>query len=429
MPQVLLRVYFMDDSHKTVYVDPAITTIERLWEIVSEKMLLSPDSAECFFIWQISKEMEVLLYAEQTVQDAYDDWDTLLEKYGTKRSLTSDLKAVVSSAVVSKPGMERSPTKINLQRSKTSNTLRQTPSLTKSTSSKNSSPTTLARSTSRVGPLEDAEVEAFKFVFRPTSVLPLSIEHNLVQPEAVHLLYVQAVHHVVNSNYPCLQQTAIILAGVQLQIQLGDQKPEHLEHVKEALDNYIPEHLRDKRKPEEWASDVLNAHRLHKGKDTFALKKAYLEVVQQWPFYGCTFFRVKGVPSQTSFFKQDYQGTVVVGINHFGIHMIHPRALKFETWKFQDLVYWDSTPTSFGFEVITGVKQEPTRSYTLKTLQAELINDLMHDWSEEWQAQFRGLRPLRAKSGHPNIRTSSGAGAGYQKSGPGLGPSSSPGSS
>ena len=67
--------------------------------------------------------------------------------------------------------------------------------------------------------------------------------------------------------------------------------------------------------------------------------------------------------------------------------MVHPRALKFETWKFQDLVYWDSTPASFGFEVITGIKQEPTRTYTLKTPQAELINDLMHDWSEEWQAQ------------------------------------------
>ena len=67
--------------------------------------------------------------------------------------------------------------------------------------------------------------------------------------------------------------------------------------------------------------------------------------------------------------------------------MIHPRALKYETWKFQDLVYWDSTPVSFCFEVVTGIKQEPKRTNTLKTPQAELINDLMHDWSEEWQAQ------------------------------------------
>lgn len=52
-------------------MDPDTTTIERLWEIVSEKVLLSPESAECFFIWQISKELEILLYSDQTVQDAY----------------------------------------------------------------------------------------------------------------------------------------------------------------------------------------------------------------------------------------------------------------------------------------------------------------------------------------------------------------------
>lgn len=389
MPQVLLRVYFMDDSHKTLYVDPVETTIERLWELVSEKMLLSHESAECFFIWQISKEMELLLYAESTVQDAYDEWGKLLEQYGSKKSLTDDLKTV-AAAVVNRPELVRSPTKVSLQQSKSS-TLKHSASY----GSKPKPASTLARTTSRVGTLEDGEVDDFKFVFRPTSVLPLSVEHSLEQPEAVHLLFVQAVHHVVNSNYPCLTQTAIILAGVQLQIQLGDQKQDHIDHIKEALDHYIPEHLIEKRKQEEWVADIVNAHNLHKGKDNLALKKAYLEVVQQWPFYGSTFFRVKGVPSQTSFFKQEYQGTVVVGINHYGMHMIHPRALKFETWKFQDLVYWDSTPTTFCFEVVTGVKQEPTRTYTLKTPQADLINDLMHDWSEEWQTTVNNNKSKR----------------------------------
>jgi len=381
-----------------VYVDPIDTTIERLWEIVAEKMLLSPDSAECFFIWQISKDLEMLLYSEQTIQEAYDDWPKLVQKYGQKMSLTDNIKTV-AAAVVNRPELVRSPTKISLQTSR-SGTMKSSTSF-----SGKSSPKLVARTSSRVGNLEDGEVEDFKFVFRPTSVLPLSVEHNLVQPEAIHLLFVQAVHHVVNSNYPCLTQTAIILAGVQLQIQLGDQKPDHLEHIKEALDNYIPEHLRDKRKQEEWVQDVYSAHQLHKGKDTLALKRAYLEVVQQWPFYGCTFFRVKGVPSQTSFFKQEYQGTVVVGVNHYGIHMIHPRALKFETWKFQDLVYWDSTPTTFGFEVVTGMKQEPTRTYTLKTPQADLINDLMHDWSEEWQTQVSNDKASKRNSRAMNRRS------------------------
>lgn len=384
----------MDNSHKTVYVDPIDTTIEQLWSTVASKMLLDHDSAECFFLWQISKDLEILLYSDMTIQDAYDDWPKMVEQYGARRTLTDDLKTVAAQ-VVNRPELTRSPTKITLQTSKSSkaSTMR-----TSTSFGKPAKPAALARSSSRVGNLEDGDVEDFKLVFRPTSVLPLSVEHSLTQPEAIHLLFVQAVHHVVNSNYPCLTQTAIILSGVQLQIQLGDQKPDHLEHIKEAWDNYIPEHLRDKRKPEEWVQDIYSAHQMHKGKDVLALKRAYLEVVQQWPFYGCTFFRVKGVPSQTSFFKQEYQGTVVVGINHYGIHMIHPRALKFETWKFQDLVYWDSNNFTFGFEVVTGVKQEPTRTYTLKTPQADLINDLMHDWSEEWQAQVKGDKDTNRKS-------------------------------
>lgn len=66
-----IQFYAMANDLQTVYVDPAVTTIERLWEIVSEKVLLSSESAECFFIWQISKEIEILLYSEQTIQDAY----------------------------------------------------------------------------------------------------------------------------------------------------------------------------------------------------------------------------------------------------------------------------------------------------------------------------------------------------------------------
>lgn len=405
MPQVLLRVYFMDDTHKTMYIDPEITTIEKLWEIVSEKVLLTPQSAECFFIWQISQEMEILLYSDQTVQEAYDEWPELLSKYSMKRTITDNLKTVAASVVSTKPELIRSPTKISLQRANTHANVGSSLGLS-SSASLNKSNATLSRTTSRVGNLEDAEVEAFKFVFRPTAVLPLRVEHSLAQPEAVHLLYLQAVHHVINSNYPCLSQTAVILAGVQLQIELGDQKAEHYDHIRDEMNRYIPEHLREKRKSEEWLADIHTAHQLHKGKDPLALKKAYLEVVQQWPFYGSTFFRVKGVPSQTSFFKQEYQGTVVVGVNHYGIHMIHPRALKFETWRYQDLVYWDSTPTSFVFQVQAGVKTEPYRTYTLKTPQAEVINDLMHDWSEEWQAQVRGTKAkkqVRIKSGFQKI--------------------------
>jgi len=238
--------------------------------------------------------------------------------------------------------------------------------------------------------LADAETEAFKLVYRPTAVLPLSMERALAQPEAIHLVYIQAVHHVIHSNYPLLSDAAIMLGGCQLQVALGDQKADHLGHITEALDSYIPDHLRGQRKSEEWVTDLFAAHQQHCGKDPVTLKRQYIETVQRFPFYGSTFFKAKYIPSVTSFYKQDYQGTVSLGINHTGIHIIDPKLMKFESWPFQQLVFWDCLHSTFVFEGINNKKNPPTRRCTFKTPQAELINDLMFDWSEEWERQVTG---------------------------------------
>lgn len=397
MPNVLLRVYLMDNTHKTVYVDPETTTIEELWGIMSQKLLLSTSSAECFFIWAISRDVELLLYAEQTVQDVYEDWPSIQEKYCVKRGLVKTLR---------RPPLDRSPSKMRLDRSPSARTGMQT---SKSTlMAPTTAPSPMQRAKSAVGfqrtksaggslgaatgfgvsaGLADAETDSFKLVFRPTAVLPLYMERSLVQPEAIHLLYIQAVHHVIQSNYPLMKDSAIMLGGVQLQIALGDQKTEHIQHIPESLDSYIPEHLRGQRKVEEWVNDLVAAHQQHRGKDPVSLKRQYIDSVQRFPFYGSTFFKAKYIPSVTSFYKQDYQGTVSLGINHTGIHIIDPKLMKFESWNFHNLVFWDSLHATFVFEGANSQKVPPTRRCTFKTPQAELINDLMHDWAEEWQRQ------------------------------------------
>jgi len=368
----------MNDTHKTVYVDPETTTIEQLWSLTSEKLLLTVDSAECFFIWVVSPDIELLLFAEQTIQDVYDEWISVSAKYSIKKPL---LQRTISRS----KGMDRSPSKISLQRSPTVRTIGAAPVVMQGALSRTKS----AAQVVSTG-LADAETPDFKLVYRPTAVLPLEVERALFQPEALHLLYIQAVHHVIHSNYPCTRGAAVALAGLQLQLQLGDQKPEHAPYISEALANYVPEHLRHQRKQEEWSTDVIAAHQLHRGKDPLSLIRQYLDTVQRFPFYGSTFFRAKYIPAITSFYKQEYQGTVALGINHIGIHIVDPKLMKFETWNFHDLVFWDSMAETFVFEVMTKNKKEPSRRYTFTTSQAELINDLMHDWAEEWQKQVLG---------------------------------------
>lgn len=386
---------------------------------MSQKLLLTNNSPDCFFIWAISRDVELLLYSEMTVQDVYEDWPNIQEKYGTKKNF-------ILGGTLRRSGLERSPSKMSLGRSPSVRTLQGSqssmlhpPTTAPTALQKAKSVITFQRTKSSgsglTAPggygvsagLADAETEAFKLVYRPTAVLPIYMERALVQPEAIHLLYVQAVHHVIQSNYPLLKDAAIMLGGCQLQVALGDQKADHLQHVTESLDSYIPEHLRGQRKHEEWVTDLFACHAQHRGKDPVTLKRQYIDTVQRFPFYGSTFFKAKYIPSVTSFYKQDYQGTVSLGINHTGIHIIDPKLMKFESWSFHNLVFWDCLHATFVFEGANNKKVPPTRRCTFKTPQAELINDLMHDWSEEWQRQVaegRAPAPDGADLGDVNMK-------------------------
>jgi hypothetical protein len=52
----VVRVYLLDGSYKAIRVDPYTTTIESLWEIAAEKLMLTPYSAQVFFIWARNKD-------------------------------------------------------------------------------------------------------------------------------------------------------------------------------------------------------------------------------------------------------------------------------------------------------------------------------------------------------------------------------------
>lgn len=57
-------------------------------------------------------------------------------------------------------------------------------------------------------------------------MLPVSLERNIKDRAAIHLFYIQAVRNVIDSNYPCEPELAAALAGLQLQLALGDNKPD-----------------------------------------------------------------------------------------------------------------------------------------------------------------------------------------------------------
>ncbi|GAM27300.1 hypothetical protein SAMD00019534_104750 [Acytostelium subglobosum LB1] len=390
--QVMLRIYFVDDTHKTLMIDPKMITGEQLWDMVSDKIGIKNRDAECFFVWAQSDEIEWLLYSHQKIQEVITGWETIKKRYVDDQT----------SPTIRSVGTIRSKIVPTLTRKLSSPTLS---SSNGSSSSKQTSPSTLktkkgvtpSMSTSIAADHESklsssfptlGEQGMFRLVYRATSVLPLSMERSIVSPEAIHLFYIQAIHHVINSNYPCDEDIALKLASIQLQVTVGDQKPEHQTHLRESLPNYIPYHLENKHKPEEWVSLLMPQHTLLRGSNAIALKKAYLETCQRWVYYGSTFFKAKYVPTTTSFFLQEFEGKVRIGINGYGVHIIDPKAME--------IICWDSTTSSFSIQVqlASGSGRSTSSSsaqkgYIFKTSQGELIDDLLHDWMEEWTKEMK----------------------------------------
>eukprot|EP01133_Synstelium_polycarpum_P015918 gene15918-18922_t len=353
--QVLLRIYFVDDTHKTLSIDPSISG-EQLWDLVASKIGINNKDAECFFIWAQSDEIETVETSPPLSPLSTSTLKRIKEKAPTLRRASSLLGGGSKTMKNSK-----------------STSMSTTVALEHASRFQSSFPTL-------------GEAGQFKLVFRSTSVLPLAMETSIVAPEAIHLFYIQAVHHVVAGNYPCDEDIALKLASIQLQVSVGDSKPEHQAHLRESLETYIPAHLISKHKREEWEALVLPQHILLRGSNPANLKKGYLETCQRWLYYGSTFFAAKYIPTTTSFFLQEFEGKVSVGVNGYGFHIIDSKAMKAVSLHYKDIVCWDSTATSFSIQVLanTTTKQNG-KTYMFKTNQGELINDLVHDWMVEWE--------------------------------------------
>ncbi|EGC32674.1 hypothetical protein DICPUDRAFT_155341 [Dictyostelium purpureum] len=412
--QVLIRIYFIDDTHKTLSIDPNNTTGDQLWEMVSEKIGINNKDSECFFIWAQNDEIEWLLFNHQNISEIIKNWGVLEKRYCNKDEPTSPILSgfssirgkTPSSPNISSSGLNNSggippPSSPSSPGYSTGTikgflTLGKKNKISGASSNNSSSAISTTIASEHASKLRSSfptlgEEGHFRLVYRPTSVLPLEAERSINKPEAVHLFYIQAIHNVIHSNYPCEEDVALKLASIQLQVLVGDQKLEHQDHLRESISRYIPSHMLSKRKPEEWEQLIIPQHALLRGSESLQLKKSYLETCQRWLYYGSTFFKAKYIPSNTSFFTQEFEGKVSIGINGNGFHIIDPKVMKMVSYSYRDIVAWDSSSNSFTikFHNPNSSKSDSTKNYIFKTPQGELINDLLSDWSVEWETELK----------------------------------------
>lgn len=147
----------------------------------------------------------MLLFSESTLEEVYLEWDDYMKKWSNgKIDNTSVIKRTLTSKTLSRASELAFDKMVTHKQPQSFSSLK----LTSATLSS----------------VEDPH--SFKFLFKQTCIVPLAIERKIKAPEAIHLFYIQAVHNVTESHYPCDLNTSIQLAGLQIHCFLGDNIPE-----------------------------------------------------------------------------------------------------------------------------------------------------------------------------------------------------------
>jgi len=184
---------------------------------------------------------------------------------------------------------------------------------------------------------------------------------------AKHHVYIQALHSVIESEYPCSLDDAIKLAGLQVQIVYGDHKPgNHVVGFLSAnLKQFVPKDLFQQKKPNDWETLIFKAHATNTGKSEEEAKTEYLDIVKQWPFYGTTFY-----PPCKTIGSKKIPNKVIIGVNAEGILLLKKDKELVSTHPFTEICSWASSSTTFAFEFGS---QTESQKYTFETKQGAII--------------------------------------------------------
>jgi hypothetical protein len=141
----------------------------------------------------------------------------------------------------------------------------------------------------------DPENETPTLCLKRTCILPKSYERKIKDMTAIHLLFVEAQHLVLSSQYPCNEEDAAYLGGIAMQVAFGNHNEELHKPgcLRDSLDKFIPAALINMKNAADLEERVLQEHAdisRRELDDVKLLYLLYLQQCRQWPFYGSTFF-------------------------------------------------------------------------------------------------------------------------------------------
>jgi len=204
----------------------------------------------------------------------------------------------------------------------------------------------------------------FQFVYK----LRLFFDIPDTDSAAINLAYIQAVHDVTDSRYPCNEEDCLTLAALQAQEQFGDYNGST--PFTEGLTNFLPSKYLKGDRQAELEESIIKIYQKLKGYSATEAKLNYLDYVKSWKIYGSAYFFVE--PQNSRDFPQD----VVLAINAKGILVVDPDTKDFlAEYPYSEVVTWGHSAQTFVLVVGNLIRQ--TKIY-FRSDQGVEMNSLVH---------------------------------------------------
>lgn len=155
---------------------------------------------------------------------------------------------------------------------------------------------------------------------------------------AIELAYYQAVYDVTDGRYPVTVEDISRLVAYQLQEKFGDRTNLSADPIgtNEALCTYLPLSMHTNLgKIREYVNEHYNSF---EGYAEIDAMKEYLDLVQEWPTYGCQIFTVSPLNNA------DFPKECCIAVNAKAVYVIDPASQKFlTTFPWDTIVTWGYT--------------------------------------------------------------------------------------
>jgi hypothetical protein len=183
----------------------------------------------------------------------------------------------------------------------------------------------------------------FQFIFK----MRLFFDISDTDTAAIDLAYIQAVHDVTDSRYPCNEDDCLTLAALQAQETFGDFNGTS-PFKDTGLVNFLPAKYLKGDAQGELEGKILKIYQKLKGYSSTEAKLNYLDYVKSWKIYGSSYFFVEPQNSR------DFPSDVVLAINAKGILVVDPETKDFlAEYPYSEVVTWGHSAQTFVLVVVS----------------------------------------------------------------------------